>query len=98
MVCFEAGGGQLRAATGSWVFHEDGDGFDEGGRWRKGYPLRFIVVNLARSRHIRRRRYTQGWTVFDLPSTPDPGQTRAPLRGGLAGLIGGNHGFVASTA
>ena len=65
MVCFEAGGGQLRAATGSWVFHEDGDGFDEGGRWRKGYPLRFIVVNLDRSRHIR------------LPSTPDPGQTLA---------------------
>ena len=77
MVCFEAGGGQLRAATGSWVFHEDGDGFDEGGRWRKGYPLRFIVVNLDRSRHIRRRRYTQWWTVFDLPSTPDPGQTLA---------------------
>ena len=76
-MCFEAGGGQLRAATGSWVFHEDGDGFDEGGRWRKGYPLRFIVVNLDRSRHIRRRRYTQWWTVFDLPSTPDPGQTLA---------------------
>ena len=35
-VCFEAGGGWLCAATGSWVFHEDGDGFEsltrEGGR------------------------------------------------------------------
>jgi len=34
--CFEAGGGWLCAATGSWVFREDGDGFEsltrEGGR------------------------------------------------------------------
>jgi len=42
-------------------------------------PLFVIIVfNLDRSRPTRRWRYTQGWTVFHLPSTPDPVQERSP--------------------
>ena len=56
-----------RAAARAWS--PTADSVDEEGLWRE--PCWFTIVNLSRSTPIERLIYHLGWTVNEIPSTPD---------------------------